>query len=194
MTNYYSIQVDTIGSDVANLPADLLAVMGYVTGTDGIAWTEADWNRFPYAGKVTVDQSESLDVFAAGHANVADIENGAGTIATFLDAAREREKLKIESYAYIQYDNLATLMNRVVKSKISNIRYFVANWNLSASEAVSMLNRTNWVGIQFASPTSNPNTRLPGSALTLHQANADLSVKIASWFGSDALQAAGWSE
>lgn len=194
MTNYYAIQVDTIGSDAGNLPSDLLAVMGYVTGTDGVAWTDADWNRFPYASKVTVDQSGSLEMFASGHAVIADIEKGAGTVATFLDAAREREKLKLESYAYISYDNLAGLMNQVVKSKISNVRYFVANTNLSASEAVSMLNRTNWVGIQFASPSSNPNTRLPGSALTLHQANADLSVKIASWYGSTALQATGWSE
>jgi hypothetical protein len=194
MTNYYTIQADTIGADAGNLPADLLAVMGYVTGTGDIPWSAADWNRFPYAGKVKIDQSSYLGTFAECHADVADIETGAGTIATFLEAAREREKAGHQSTAYISYSNLSKLILQVERSKISGIRYFVANWSLSASEAMVQLAKSNWVAVQFASPSSNPDTKLPGSALTLRQANADLSVKVASWFGSQSLAATGWSE
>jgi hypothetical protein len=37
------------------------------------------------------------------------------------------------------------------------------------------------VAVQWASPSSNPNTPLPRSSLTLRQANCDLSVTLDYW-------------
>ena len=38
------------------------------------------------------------------------------------------------------------------------------------------------MAVQWASPTSNPNTIVPGGTQTLADANIDISVTIPSWF------------
>jgi hypothetical protein len=200
MSNGYVIQVDATHNSVPNLPTDLIAVAGYVTGTPDILWTTDDWDRFPLAGLVRIDQSPSLSVFAEGnadHARVseADIESGAGTIAAFVDAARRRESMKLQSTAYVDMSDYPSLVNAVGDSDVGGVRYFIADWSLDMDEAIAKLEKYgNWVGVQFASPSSNPNTNLPGSGLTLATANADLSVKRGTWFPSTALAACAWAE
>jgi hypothetical protein len=61
----------------------------------------------------------------------------------------------------------------------------VADWSLSEAEAAKILTTSGdypVVAVQWASPTSNPNTLVPGSHLTLSEANVDLSITVASWF------------
>ena len=192
----YVVQVDVTHSNVHNLPPDLIAVAGYVTGTSDIVWDAADFARFPLAGKVRIDQSPGLRLFAEGDADMADLEAGAGTIGTFLDAARQRAAAHHQSAAYISYAGYPDLLAEVkADGLVPQVRYFIANWNWSAAQAVKMLDDNGpWAGVQFASPSSNPGTLVPGSSLTLAEANADLSVKRASWFGSAALAGTGWSE
>lgn len=191
----YVIQVDTTHKNVPHLPADLIAVMGYDTGSPDIDWTDQDWARFPLAGRVVVDQSLDLAQFAAGKANVADVERGAATVESFIKAAHLRQLKNLESTLYISIDALPAAVTQITAARISGVRHFVADYNMSAVQAIAYLNANPVaVGVQFASPGSNPSTRLPGSALTLVQAGADLSVKRSTWFGSPSLAATAWAE
>lgn len=192
----YVIQVDTIHANVGKLPGNLIAVMGYDTGTPDIAWTAEDWARFPLAGKVIVDQSPDLAQFAAGKANVADVERGAATVESFIAAARQREAMKLDSTIYISLDPLRDAIGQMIRAGLNtHVRYFVADYGFSMNEAIDYLHtHPVAVGVQFASPGSNPHTILPGSTLTLAQAGADLSVKRASWFPAPGLAATGWTE
>ncbi|MGP0047848.1 MAG: hypothetical protein ACLPZR_03225, partial [Solirubrobacteraceae bacterium] len=66
-----------------------------------------------------------------------------------------------------------------------------ADWNLSEAEATARLgtdlgNGAIIASIQFASPTSNPDTVIPGTSITLAQANADLSVTLDAWMAKAA--------
>jgi hypothetical protein len=197
VSNYeYVMQIDTTHENVTHIPADSLAVMGYVTGDPQIDWTVQDWNRFTFAGKVRVDQSDGLAHFAAGAADVADVERGAGTLAQFIEAAKERKAKDEDSTLYVSYDNLWGAVHAVQAAGLTLwVYYFVANYNWSLAEAIAFLNENeDVVGVQFASPSSNPDTDLPGSAMLLREAICDLSVKRGSWFPAPVPAAVGWTE
>lgn len=194
----YVIQVDTIHDDVNKIPADAIAVMGYDTGSPGIDWTPENWNRFPTASKVIVDQSPGLSQFRLGRAHVADIERGAATVDTFISAARERLHNKQGAgVLYISYDEWhdAAAKLEIVGLGGGQVRYFIANYAWSMTGAISFLDKNSTVvAAQFASPGSNPRTDLPGTGLTLSEANCDLSVKRASWIPAPVPAAIGWRE
>lgn len=195
----YVIQVDATGTNAGRLPFDLIAVMGYVTGENGVQWAAHQWDWFPCAGKVHVDQAPGLPLFAKGLADVADVETGAATLEQFLEAALERSAVGRQSTLYQSWGdngtNLAAARAAVAERHIDGVRYFVANFNWSMQNAINFLNTNgDAVGVQFASPGSNPHTMMPGSSLTLSDANVDLSVKRASWFPATAPAATLWFE
>lgn len=197
----YEIQIDTINGSVgsiAGIPRESLAVAGYVTGPPEIMWTPDHWGDFPLAGKVHIDQTQDLAAFASRDGDVADIETGAATIETFINAATKRAEgpNPWDSDAYIGFGSLTPLRDAVTNAGlVAHVGYWVANWNLSMSGAIELLESDALIqAVQFASPTSNPNTLLPGSTFTLSQVNCDLSVKRASWFPSDFPAAIAWNE
>lgn len=196
MNHLYVVQVDTIHDNVHKLPNNLLAVMGYVTGTPDIKWTSSDWNYFYGASKVRVDQSSGLSQFALGQADVADVERGAGTVQEFLAAAYERRTKGLQSTLYISYGSLDNAVLDVDRGGLDkDVRYFVADYNWSAAFSISQLKRNpSWVGVQFANPKYNPHTTIPGGSLTLSEANCDLSVKLADWFTAPSLAGSAWVE
>lgn len=196
----YVLQIDAITSFAHNIPGDSIAVAGYDTGP-GIAWAPGQWDWFPRASKVHFDQSPGLTEFAPGrsHAarvsNTADIEAGAATIESFIAAARIREAAGLQSTAYIDMAEYPDLVVAVAKAKVNGVRYGIADWSLSASQAQNALEKNlEWVFVQFASPTSNPHTEMPGLGMTLAEANCDLSVKRADWFPAPGLAASTWTE
>lgn len=65
----------------------------YATGSDGIEETAAQVAAAKAAGMgvVLIDQTPSLSVFAAGLADVADVETSAGTPATAAAAVAQRQ-------------------------------------------------------------------------------------------------------
>src|SRR5258708_40270289 len=65
----------------------------YATGPSAIQETAADIAKYRHAGAgvVLIDQSPSLSVFAAGLADVADVENFAGTPQAAAKAATHRQ-------------------------------------------------------------------------------------------------------
>ena len=195
-SNNYAIQVDTTHEYVGMIPQNSIAVMGYVTGSADIDWTPADWNHFPLAGKIRVDQSASLLEFEAGRADVGDVENGAGTMTAFLAAAAERKKHSLDSTLYVSYDNLADAKAQITRAGLSGwVNYYVANWNWSMDQAEAFLaTQGTAVAVQFASPSSNPRTILPGAKITLAVANCDLSVKRSGWFPAPGIACSAWAE
>lgn len=191
----YVIQVDTTHAFVGMLPKDLIAVMGYDTGTPNIDWTDGDWSRFPYAGKVIVDQSFSLPKYEAGFANIADVENGAATLDSFIRASRQRLLHGLDANLYISFDSVDAALMQCLDSGIHSPRVFVANYNWSMQESINYLETHPFaVGVQFANPGQNPRTLIPGTTMNLKTANADLSVKRADWFPAPAPAATGWVE
>lgn len=196
----YVIQADATSANAHNIPGDVIAVMGYVTGTPDICWTQAQWDSFPLAGKLRVDQSPILETFRALLADVADIESGAADLTSFLRTAAYRETQGHHSTLYQSWGvngaNLDIARTSVDAAHLTEwVRYYVAEYSWSADQAVSFMDANpDVVAVQFATPESNPSTLMPGRGLTLAEAQCDLSVKRADWFGSIALAATAWQE
>lgn len=177
--------IDTIHADVPNIPRSAPKVGGYVTGTPDIQWTAEDWARFPEAGHVPVNQ-DPADPSTHG---VADVEEGAYTIAEAVERARARKSAGYGIYNYTDEANVSELCQALTDGGIDGSEIWLANWNLSEEEAAGLLGQAvhGYPGhvikaVQWASPTSNPDTKVPGSDLTLKAANVDLSVSVPSWF------------
>ena len=69
---------DAISANIGSIPANAIAVAGYVTGTPDIVWTQADFDKFPLAHKEYIDQGNGSPWRAP---TVIDIENGALTVS-----------------------------------------------------------------------------------------------------------------
>lgn len=183
-----TLMIDTIHDNVGNIPVSTPRVAGYVTGTPDIKWTPRDWGRFPKSGKAPIDQSPGLAAYASSGAMIADIEPLAGTVPAYVRACRERLRAGHTLCFYCSQSIVAQVSAAMVNAKIplNNCWVWIANWNLSQAEANAVLGTTvagvKVVAVQWASPTSNPRTLVPGSTLTLAEANVDLSVTRPTWF------------
>jgi len=171
------IVIDTIGQNAKNIPSSAPIVAGYDTGPSWLKWTATDWARFK-GRKVHIDQEPG----SRGTSPVSDVESGAKTIDDAIGDARIRRAKKLTTTIYVQASRVAQVKAAVAAAGLEDwVYYWVANWALSQAEAAALLGGKN-VAIQFASPTSNPDTVLPGSRLTLKQADCDLSVCVATWY------------
>ena len=181
-----TVMIDTIHADVGNIPVTTPKVAGYVTGPPDIRWTAADWDRFPKAGKVRINQDGSTDVSEAGVADVADYEAGAFTEAQVLEWVKLRKHSNLACAVYLSRSNQSSLTSALRAAGHTKVDLWLADWSLSEAEAVKLLTTSgNYpvVAVQWASPASNPDTRVPGGTKTLAEANVDLSITVASWFG-----------
>lgn len=176
---------DAMGIDSRALPANpscYRIVMLYATGSDGIEATAAEILRFTSAGVgvVLVDQTDSLAVWAAGLADVADVEYGAGTQAKVIAGAKARQARGWESTVYATLSS-ADAMTPALKSAGVNMKklyWGIADWNWSQAQAAAQLAANpSWAFVQWASPQSNPLTVVPGTGgQDLSVLNADLDV------------------
>jgi hypothetical protein len=184
-----TLMIDSIHANVGNIPARTPRVAGYVTGTPDIQWTAHDWARFPRSGKAPIDQSPELAAYASSDAMIADIEPQAGTVPAYVEACRQRLHARQPLCFYCSQSTVAEVSAALVNAEIplGNCWVWIANWNLSQAEADALLGTTvsgvKVLAVQWASPTSNPRTLVPGSTLTLAEANVDLSVTRPTWFG-----------
>jgi len=183
--------VDTIHLNVGCIPVQCPKVAGYVTGTPDIVWTQDDWARFR-GSKVTVNQRNCSDPLLG---NVLDIEPGAWTIPDAVEACLVRLAHRRLCNLYLSQGevtasdpsgkNVTALVNALLDKGIKGANLCVANYSLSESQAVAMVSAASGpfpiVWVQWASPGSNPFTILPGTNLTLAEANCDLSVTAAGW-------------
>ena len=187
------VMIDAIRINAHNIPRATPKVAGYVTGTGAVPWTATQWNYFPHAGHVRIDQSPSLDVFAAGHADVADVESQAGTVGSFVNAVRARVAAGPAEHWSTIYGTDATIAAASASLQAAGphgwyygrVDCWLADWNLNEAEAAALIGRQihglTCRAVQWASPGSNPGTIVPGGALTLTQAQVDLSVAEATW-------------
>lgn len=181
----YVVMLDTIGGSIGGIPTSTEKVAGYVSGTNGtdgstdILWDAADWARFPTAGKVRIDQSPTLSLWDA--CDVFDVETGAASIGTAVERAKQREAKGWYTFIYISQGNFSALKDAVSAAGLKKVQYWVANWNLDEAEAAEQLGG-DIVAIQWASPSSNPETITPGGSENLKSSNVDISVTIPAWF------------
>lgn len=175
MTEYTATLVDAIAGDSTRIPASS-NVAGYLTG-QGIAWSTAEWSRF-LAARVRILQEWTTDQLTWLQADVLDVEARALTLPQAVEIARYRAAHKLASTTYIEASQLAAA--RAAMSDLTDATFFVANWNLTAAEARALI-RGDIVAIQYASPTAGSKDALPGTDLTIIEANVDLSIASVTW-------------
>lgn len=189
---------DTVGPSSKYIPLSFAKAGGYRTGSAEVIWSAGDVARFKTTSLVSIDQSASLSEYSQGLADVADVETGAGTIESFIQAAHNRVRLGKSNNLYIDFANLPGAVTAIEGAglDLAKINFWVADWNMNQAEASAMVGAyhlqlgngkavtINIVAVQWASPTSNPNTILPGTnpELTLKQSNVDLSETDPNWF------------
>lgn len=192
------LMIDCTGAALPNLLDHLRgnypAVMaGYVTGSRGVDWPAGFWTELaPHAGLFRYDQSPGLSLFASGAADAADCEAGAATVAHAVEAASVREHQHgWWSWLYFSASQLPQARQLVAHAGLKKARYIVADWDLSQDQAEAFLHANGDVnGVQWASPTSNPHTIVPGTSATLSELNCDLNAVPDGWFSPPRLPAA----
>lgn len=182
--------MDTIRTNAHNIPQSCQKVAGYVTGSGSVPWTDAEWALFPHAAHVMINQAPGSAQPFIGV--VKDVEAEAGSITDFVNEARIRwEQRKWNYCAYIDAADVNALANACRAAGLTDsVQLWVADWRLNQDGATAQLGTTvngyRIVAVQWASPSSNPDTLVPGSSLTLKQANIDLSVTEDAWFAPPA--------
>lgn len=177
--------VDTIHAYVNNIPADSTAIQqvnGYITEAhpgDGIQWTTSDFDRFPHYVKKTIAQLPYHDPAA----DILDVETGAATDPEAVLWVQGRHAAKQAAHIYVDKNNVPALFDALkAANELEQTYLWLADWSLNETEARTILG-TDFGGfrvemVQWASPSSNPNTILPGTNYTLKNAGCDLSVAI----------------
>ena len=183
---------DTIHDNVNNLNPNgpFTHIAGYTSGTPDIVWTVNDWNRFPRQHHIRIEQGYGGFTPNMFDYDVLDLERGAWTPQA---AADEVERRVLAGFTwttlYASDADLATTAE-LIKAKgehiwIGHVDCGLANWNLNQVEASALVGTfvhgMTCRYVQYASPTSNPDTILPGTSMTLSQANVDLSEVDPSW-------------
>lgn len=152
---------DAVGSNfaaLAALPAGT-QMAGYATGSDGVAWTAAQFAAYPGALRIDQDPSASIPT-----ADILDVENGAATpadcpgwaknaLASFRLGARPGQR---SPAIYASKDNLTPVANALIAGGITaGIGLLVADWTNSRDDAVAMLDASGGpfpvVGVQYSS-------------------------------------------
>ena len=182
--------IDAIQANAGNIPASSPKVAGYVTGTSAVLWTPQDWGRFNpvVTGLVRIDQGFTWPPAPASY-DVLDVENLAVTAAEVPAAVQARIAAGITwTTIYGSASALAAVAAQLRAAPFGTGWYYghvdcwLADWNLDEAGAAAVLGTPisglTCHAVQWASPSSNPGTALPGSTLTLAQANCDLSVTV----------------
>ncbi len=182
--------IDATHASVSNIPADTPKVAGYTTGTADIAWTPEDWARFPDAGHVRIDQG--LGTFEPLSCDVFDIEAKAITPDQAVQGIRIRIAAGL-TWTTIYAGRSSLLEFRYALADTSgpdgwyygHVDAWLGDWNLPRAEAAALIGQElhgiTLRAVQWASPSSNPAALVPGSLLTLREANVDLSVADPAW-------------
>jgi peptidoglycan hydrolase-like protein with peptidoglycan-binding domain len=122
---------DAIAANIGHLPRGHQAA-GYATGSEGYAWTTADWNAHP--GAVRIDQNTSASDYTA---DVLDVENGAATpaeapnwvrhaLASYHQASRPGQR---SPAVYMNLSTMTQVVNVLSRAGITGIGLWIAAWN-----------------------------------------------------------------
>lgn len=170
--------------DLSLFPLAPPVVWAYKTGTTrnpDIAWTEVDIARFPDSQIYRVHQGfGGRDPFRTSDGvpwDEVDMEAGAWTVPEVANAIGVRNHDAWSTRVYASDDPWQQLaaMCRQLGIGMGSVFRREANWSLSRSEMRARLTGDQYAG-QWASPSSKPDTLVPGTVRTLRQANIDLNV------------------
>lgn len=176
--------IDTIGANATNIPLNTPVIGAYVSGTGPIPWTASDLSDFAKDQVVRIYQGYGTYP-GVGNYDMIDVETGAVTIA---QAASEVEKRVLSGYNWtIIYGTDSTISECALAIQAlgnniwaGHVYSWLADWDLSEAEATAKLGTQihgmTCIGVQWASPSSNPNTIAPGTTKTLRELNLDLNV------------------
>lgn len=176
--------MDAEGVNSGHIPMTTPFVGAYVSGTGGVPWNAAELSRFPAARTVRIYQGAGTYPGVSGY-DFMDVETHAVTPAQCASEFGKRCIAGIEyTGIYATRDNLTACVAAIealpANEKAGFVYAWLADWNLSEVSANALLG-TNISGavivaVQWASPSSNPHTLVPGTEDTLSQLNIDLSV------------------
>jgi hypothetical protein len=136
----FTLAYDVTGAFYGTQPAGH-QLCGYLTGSDGIAWTPAMWAAHP--GAVRIDQDPDASVPSA---DVLDVERGAATPAEaaawarqamfdFTHAVRPGQR---QPSVYCSASTVTTVVNALNAGGVgAGVGLWVANWSLSEAQAVT---------------------------------------------------------
>ncbi len=184
--------VDMTHDAVPNVPNDYGYVFGYCSGLGGVPWNGADWAKYngrrvcrTYQGAGTFPGIDGFDEI--------DVESGAVTPQQAADLVEQRVKAGHTWTTIYGSDGALQQVSELIQAKghdiwNGHVNCRLADWNLNATQASAKVGQyvhgMSCVAVQWASPTSNPHTILPGTSLTLSQANVDLNEVDANWIPS----------
>lgn len=146
----------------------------YLTGSGGVPETSPEIAAAigKGMGLIGIDQTPSLATFGAGATVLgvkcvaADVEPYAGTDSAAHVTVPQRQARGEESLLYVSQSNWAQLKADIADS--TGVWYWIANWSYSLAEAQAFMDANPDVAcVQFGDPASNPNTLIPGTAVTL---------------------------
>lgn len=192
MTPPIADMVDMTHDAVPRVPNVLPYVGGYCSGINGVPWDDADWAKYHSARVIRIYQGAGNFPGIAGFDEI-DVESGAVTPQQAADLVEQRVNAHITWTGIYGTDASIAEVSRLIQAKghvIWNGHVYcrLANWDLNRNEAEALIGTyihgMTCVGVQWASPSSNPHTLIPGTSITLAEANADLSVVDANWVPS----------
>jgi hypothetical protein len=142
MTTGIDIVYDATHANIAHLPP-FASYAGYVTGSPDIAWTTADFSKYPDA--IRIDQTPVSGPWDAT-ADVDDYENGAVTLgelgpraklrmAAYRDAMRPGQRTPV---VYASASNVTPVVDALIAAGVtSGVGLWVAHWNVSEAVAIA---------------------------------------------------------
>jgi hypothetical protein len=165
-------------------------IAGYVTGTPDVIWTEDDWAAFPGSARVRIWQGYGAQL-TPDKFDVLDVELDALTPEAVPVIVQERIAAGIEwTTVYGSLDTFPQVETALASTGkrgwfYGHVDCFVAAPLLSETAAIAMLGTLvsgmTCRAVQWAWPRYNPATIIPGTNLTLADAQADLSVTQDDW-------------
>lgn len=160
------------------------AAWPYVTGTPDIQWSAEQIGLLERLGTRIYRINQGYESPSPFHGDEFDFESGAWDLAGLLNVIAERRKMEWSTRVYCTWNDYAAVKQAAAERGIgASLWFHIADWNLSQHLADLELHGDVYAG-QWASPSTNPGTFIPGTRLTLAEAGADLSVLL--------LERTGW--
>lgn len=192
MTVTTTTGVDMTHDAVHNVPNAYRYVFGYCSGLDGVPWQPDDWAK--YNGNRVCRTYQGAGAFPGidGFDEI-DVESGAVTPQQAADLIEQRVKAGHVWTTVYASDGALQEVSALVRAKGAyiwngHVNCRLADWNLNQAEAAAkvgtLIHGMSCIAVQWASPTSNPHTLLPGTQLTLAEADVDLNVVDSQWVPS----------
>lgn len=184
-----AIGLDATHAQAHNIPHGTFFVYGYVSGTQDIQWTSADWSMFAGSQLVRIWQGYG-GWLQPGQYDECDMEKGALQPSDMPHILAARVAAGFEwttFYGSRDYLNaigeVAKTLPRGLWDGHANCR--LADWSLNEQSAAkligTMIGGMTCVAVQWASDSSNPNTPVPGGTTTLSQTPMDINVVDINW-------------